>query len=284
MAITIAGAPDYALSAIRLHVTGAGSANVTILRSLVADPSAGSVVVWDRKPVPATGEIVDWLPPFNEQVRYTIAGAAPVDVTLKWGTGVTTPAFTTTSGQWPLLRAPLDTSLGMFRLPIMSYAADFGLRAITHHIIGSPYPIVSSDVTELKSGRMTWATGDQATRKAMLEMVDTVGHILHLRAPCIAGAADDLFFVVTSLSESAPNSANPQYREWSVSFQQVPAPDQESWVVPPIDDRLTWGDVAASGDTWGDVLTKYQIWYGLTIGHKNQPTVRSARAPYVGSI
>ena len=139
-------------------------------------------------------------------------------------------------------------------------------------------------MTELKAGSMTWATGDQATRKAMLAMVDTPGHILHLRAPCIAGATDDLFFVVTSLSEVAPNTANPQYREWTVAFQQVPAPDQKSWVVPPVDDRLTWGDLAASGDTWGDVLTKYGIWFALSVAHKSQPTVRGARTPYVGSI
>ena len=143
MAASLTGAADYALAAIRLHVTGAGTGKVTIERASALRPSLGSVTVWD-KAVPANGEIVDWLPPFNEPVTYTITGGASVTVTLNWGTGVTTPAFSTSSGQWPLLRAPLNTGLGMFRLPIMSYSAEFGLRAITHHIIGSPYPVVSS--------------------------------------------------------------------------------------------------------------------------------------------
>jgi hypothetical protein len=230
--------------------------------------------------------VIDFTPPFNKLLHYTARLDRENDTTtatLPWGTGVTSPAFSTI-GQFPLLRAPRDKSLGQFRVPIIDYSATFGLRAITHHIIGSAYPVVSSDVTELKAGVMTWATGDPDTRRAMLNMVDTTGHVLHLRAPCIAGALDDLFFVVTSLSETAPNKGTPQYREWSVGFQQVIAPPESEWEVPPVDDRMTWGALADTGNTWGDVMDTYANWFELEIASVSVPRAHAVSVPYVGSV
>lgn len=283
--LTMTAGDDPALHAIRLHIAGfRPGAKYTITR---ADPVTGETdTIWAAHSITHSDEVVDYLAPFNRQLTYTVKGdgqtaTATGDITFP---SASLPiAIDTSVGEWPILRAPLDVSLGVFRVPVMDYSADFNMRAVRHSILSSPFPIVSSDVTELKSGMMQWATSDAATRSKMLELVSTPTHVLHLRAPCVFGL-EDVFFVVMDLQEYVPSKGHPDYHVWTVYWQQVVAPSPDTWPDVPISGRWTWGDLEDWG-TWGNVEDTGWNWYELELQTTGAlPNSVTHAAPYVGSV
>ena len=295
MALTAIAADDPALHAIRIHLSGYDPAHeFKITRPDYNTASRPNIVVYEGKILHP--DVLDYIAPFNVDIRYTVrdktAGTSiSATARLTYPQPVMTPAIDTSKGEWPILRAPLNANLGYFRVPILDYTADFGFRAVVHHILSSPFPVVSNDVMELKAGTMQWATSTARTRREMLNLFNNSARILHLRSPCIDGALDDLFFVITDLNESAVIASRPDFRIWTVTWQQVVAPPTSSFDRPTVTGRATWGDIQAKTGpkgnplTWADVLNDYGTWYGLSLEVGSTVVAYAAPdPPYVGSL
>ena len=294
MALLMVAGDEPQLHAIRLLITGFDRAeDYRVYRQDLA--TGAQIKLWSGV-LPSNGEVLDYLSPFNEDLMYVVEGPhvgghptfATASGRLTFPGATFPPAIDTSVGEWPFLRAPMEPDLGMFKVPVMGYTADFRMRAITHSILGSPYPVVSSDLTELKSGTMQWATSDARTRLKMIELVSSSNHLLHLRAPCVQGLGD-LFLVVLDLQESVPVAGRPDYRLWTVQWQQVVMPDPSTWPTPPISGRWTWGDLEDWG-SWGDLEDTGWNWYELEL-QESGTTPRGGLAaaavgsgPYVGSL
>lgn len=98
-------------------------------------------------------------------------------VTGSWSSVSTVTLTDTTS--W--LTDPLDPTVG---LPAPCRADDTRTRGITQDItvtLGSPYPVISSDVRQAQTGSFTWGTSGVADRNALLALLD--GRVLLQRIP-----------------------------------------------------------------------------------------------------
>lgn len=210
----------------------------------------------------ATATWVDVLAPFGRDLTYRLlsptglATVAPA-VSLPWTAAAQTPAFTTNSGKWPLLRMPSDPSRGAIRIPISDYSAEFGIRATVTPIIGSSTPVVQSDRRQYKRFQFAVLTSSAAMRQALIVYFQS-GRVLHLRAPCVAGALDGVFFAALTVSERIEDRQRPQLVTWTITAQQVD-PVADWGVLPASSGRRTWGDVLAQG-TWGAVLRDDVTW------------------------
>ncbi len=295
MAFTVTAADDPAIHAVRIRFAGYDPAHeFKITRPDYNTPSRPHIIVHNG---PLTNpDVLDYIAPFNVDITYTIKDkTANKTVTAKaeltYPQPNPAPAIDTSKGEWPILRAPLNANLGYFRVPILDYTADFGFRSVVHHVLSSPFPVVSNDVMELKAGTMQWATSTSKTRRHMLDLFNNSARVLHLRSPCIDGALDDLFFVITALNETATVRSRPDFRVWTVTWQQVVAPPTSSFDRPIITNRATWGDIQArSGPTgnpitWGDVLNDYKTWFGVSLEVGSTAVAYAAPdPPYVGSL
>lgn len=215
---------------------------------------AGTVIhVW--RATAATADWDDVLAPFGTPLTYAVSNAAGANVatatpiTLPWRAGAA-PVFTTDAGQWPILRMVSDPARGPIRIPISDYSGKFGIRATITPIIGAAAPSVGSDVRQYKRFDFAVLTSSPAMRQHLITYLQP-GKVLHLRAPCVAGALDNVFFKALQVSERIEDRRNPQLVTWSVEAQQVKAPSAYG-VLPAAAPHRTWGDVKALG-TWGDV-------------------------------
>lgn len=197
--------------------------------------------------------------------RFTI----PYDPILKGDS----PLWDTTQGAWPVLRTVNGKWLQPLRLPVADYSGDFGYRANVMQVIGSEYPVVSSDVTVMKSGQLVFLTASTPERQAFIEYV-RYHRVIHLASPCVDGL-QHLFFRTIDVAEGVPVKSRPLLRQWTVTYQQVPKPGWyglSDWAA-----RRTWGDVKAGATDWSNATTVFGAtwadWRGtpLTIGPR-QPT------------
>ena len=247
MAVTLTGAVDGPNWAINLDI---GGLTVGQTYTLFRQPAGGGwapLRTWT-----ATGATERWADvavAFNTDVTYKVGTATAGPFQIPYSAQPDLPMFDTSAGNWPVLRVVNDPNIPAVRLPVSDYAADFGFRTDVMPILGSPSPVVASDVMQMKRADIAFLTPDIATRQALIRSLQP-GKVMHLRAPCVDGLGD-LYFRTLDASESVPLRSRPLLRQWDVQLQQVARPDGYGLV--------EWN----TGRTWGDVKTQDATWAGV---------------------
>ena len=249
MAVTITAAIDAPNYAVNLDI---GGLTVGQTYELQRKPSGGG---WSAlRTWKATGSTERWADiavAFNVSVKYRIGTVESGWVSLSYAAAALpdVPMFDPNQGQWPVLRVVNDPTIPAVRLPVSDYSADFGYRTEVMPILGSPSPVVASDVMQMKQADLVLLTPDIATRQGLIKALQP-GKVMHLRAPCVDGLGD-LYFRTLDVSESVPLRARPLLRAWQIELQQVARPSGYG--------LIEWN----SGRTWGDVKTQDVTWAGV---------------------
>jgi len=134
----------------------------------------------------------------------------------------------------PIFRDPHNPYATFIKAPLVDLKQEWPVRSTRMSVIGSAVPRIVTDVRELKQGVFSIVTRDAETRDRLMDMF-LPNRVIHMRADQVSSDVHkldgyyDLFFTPLQISEQLMLKARPEWRQWDVEFQQMPAP-QRYWI------------------------------------------------------
>ena len=154
-------------------------------------------------------------------------------VSLTWTVPFPQDPFNAANDQ-PIFRDPHNPYATFIKAPLVDLKQEWPVRSTRMSVIGSAVPRIVTDVRELKQGVFSIVTRDAETRDRLMDMF-LPNRVIHMRADQVSSDVHkldgyyDLFFTPLQISEQLILKARPEWRQWDVAFQQMPAP-QKYWI------------------------------------------------------